>query len=257
MIHFVGAGPGAPDLITVRGKALLESADFIIYAGSLVNPALLAYAPDSCEVKNSATMTLEEVIDAMVQAEADGLTTVRLHTGDPSLYGAVREQFKALEGRGIAYDVVPGVSSFSAAAAALRAEFTLPGVSQTLIITREAGRTPMPADESLASLSSHQASMVLFLSAGLVDKVQQNLLAGGYEPSTPAAVVYKASWPEEQVIHTCVGALAQSVREAAIDRTALLVVGDFLADEGERSCLYDPSFSTAFRMADGTNSKRE
>ena len=200
MVHFVGAGPGAPDLLTLRGAGLLRQAGCVIYAGSLVNPALLALAPDGCRIYNSAEMTLEQVLDAISAAEADGLDTVRLHTGDPCVYGAVREQMDALDARGIEWDDTPGVSSFCAAAAALGAEYTLPGVSQSVIITRLAGRTPVPEQESLAALASHGASMVIFLSAGMLDRVQAELLAGGaYAPSTPAALVYKASWPEERL----------------------------------------------------------
>ena len=186
MVHFVGAGPGAPDLITLRGAALLERADQVIYAGSLVNPALLARCKAGCRILNSAAMTLEQVIAAMAEAEAQGLTTVRLHTGDPSLYGAIREQMAALDKRGIEYDVTPGVSSFCAAAASLHAEYTLPGLSQSLIITRMAGRTPVPERESVAAMAQHGASMALFLSAGMLDKLQAELLKGAYTGDTPA-----------------------------------------------------------------------
>ena len=199
MIHFVGAGCGAADLITVRGKALLEQADVIVYAGSLVNPALLEYKKEGCRVYDSARMTLEEVLAVMQEAEAAGLDTVRLHTGDPCLYGAIREQMDQLDHRGIPYDYCPGVSAFSGAAAALKMEYTLPDVSQSVIITRMAGRTPVPARESVRSFAAHGATMVLFLSAGLLRETQNELLAGGYEPDTPAAIVYKASWPDESV----------------------------------------------------------
>ena len=195
MVHFVGAGPGAPDLITLRGAELLKQADVIIYAGSLVNPALLDMAREDCEIHNSAKMTLEQVIDVMKQAEAAGKTTVRLHTGDPCVYGAIREQMDALDELGISYDDVPGVSSFCGAAAALRAEYTLPGVSQSVIITRLAGRTPVPDAESLSSMASHGASMAVFLSSGMLGRVQEELLKGAYTEDTPAALVYKATWP--------------------------------------------------------------
>ena len=175
MVHFVGAGPGAPDLITLRGAALLKQADVIIYAGSLVNPALLELARADCEVHNSAEMTLEQVIGVMKQAEAAGKTTVRLHTGDPCVYGAIREQMDALDELGIPYDDVPGVSSFCGAAAALRAEYTLPGVSQSVILTRLAGRTPVPEAESLPSMASHGASMAVFLSGGMLERVQEEI----------------------------------------------------------------------------------
>ena len=236
MVHFVGAGPGAPDLITQRGAALLQGADCIIYAGSLVNPALLGLAKPGCALYNSAEMTLEQVLDVMRQTEAAGKTTVRLHTGDPCLYGAIREQMDT-----------PGVSSFCGAAAALNAEYTLPTVSQTVIITRMEGRTPVPEKEKLASLASHGATMVIFLSIGLIDKVQEALLQGAYTSATPAAVVYKASWPEQKIVRCTVGTLAESTRRNGITKTALIVVGDFLGTRYERSKLYDPAFTTAFR----------
>ena len=250
MVHFVGAGSGAPDLITVRGARLLGEADVVIYAGSLVNPALLDATKPGCEIHDSAKMTLEEVIAVIRQAEAEGKTTVRLHTGDSSIYGAVREQFDALEKLGIDYDVCPGVSAFCGAAAALRAEYTLPNVSQTVIITRMEGRTPVPERERLASLAAHGATMVIFLSIGLIDKVQSALLQGAYTPDTPAAVVYKASWPEEKIVQCTVGSLAESTRAAGITKTALIVVGDFLGTQYERSKLYDPAFTTEFRKGE-------
>ena len=247
MVHFVGAGPGAPDLITLRGAELLKQADCIIYAGSLVNPALLGLAKAGCAIYNSAEMTLEQVLAVMGDMEAAQKTTVRLHTGDPCLYGAIREQMDALDGLGISYDDTPGVSSFCGAAAALNAEYTLPGVSQTVIITRMEGRTPVPEGEKLTALASHGATMVIFLSIGLVTEVQSALLQGAYDENTPAAVVYKATWPEERVLHCTVGTLAESVRRAGITKTALIVVGDFLADSYERSKLYDPAFTTEYR----------
>ena len=247
MVHFVGAGPGAPDLITRRGAALLADADCIIYAGSLVNPALLGLAKPGCVLYNSAEMTLEQVLDTIRAAEKAGGTTVRLHTGDPCLYGAIREQMDALDADGIPYDDTPGVSSFCGAAAALCAEYTLPNVSQTVIITRMEGRTPVPEGERLAALAAHGATMVIFLSIGLVEKVQAALLQGAYTVQTPAAVVYKATWLEQKIVHCTVGNLAQSTREAGITKTALIVVGDFLAARYDRSKLYDPAFTTAFR----------
>ena len=251
MVHFVGAGPGAPDLITQRGAALLQGADCIIYAGSLVNPALLGLAKPGCAIYNSAEMTLEQVLDTIRATEQAGGTTVRLHTGDPCLYGAIREQMDALDADGIPYDDTPGVSSFCGAAAALCAEYTLPNVSQTVIITRMEGRTPVPERETLARLASHGATMVIFLSIGLVDKVQEALLQGAYTPGTPAAVVYKATWPEQKTVRCTVGTLAESVHAAHITKTALIVVGGFLGQNYERSKLYDPAFTTAFRK--GTN----
>ena len=247
MIHFVGAGPGAVDLITVRGKTLLEQADQIIYAGSLVNPELLDYKKESAVVYDSAKMTLEEVVEKIQEAESTGKMTVRLHTGDPCVYGAIREQMDALDAMGIAYDDTPGVSSFCGAAAALNAEYTLPGVSQTVIITRMEGRTPVPEGERLAALAAHGATMVIFLSIGLIDRVQDALLQGAYTAATPAAVVYKATWPEQKIVHCTVGTLAESTRAAGITKTALIVVGDFLAAQYDRSKLYDPAFTTEFR----------
>ena len=249
MVHFVGAGPGAPDLITLRGAALLKQADVIIYAGSLVNPALLELARADCEVHNSAAMTLEQVIGVMKQAEAAGKTTVRLHTGDPCVYGAIREQMDALDELGIPYDDVPGVSSFCGAAAALRAEYTLPGVSQSVILTRLAGRTPVPEAESLASMASHGASMAVFLSGGMLERVQEALLKGAYTEDTPAALVYQAPWPEETTVRCTVGTLAQAGEEHGIRKTALVLVGDFLDSPYEKSKLYDPTFTTEFREA--------
>ena len=247
MVHFVGAGPGAPDLITRRGAALLQEADCIIYAGSLVNPALLGLAKPECAVYNSAEMTLEQVLDVMRRVEAAGGTTVRLHTGDPCLYGAIREQMDALDADGIPYDDTPGVSSFCGAAAALNAEYTLPGVSQTVIITRMEGRTPVPERESIRSLAAHQATMVLFLSTSLTELLQDELLAGGYTADTPAAVVYKATWPEEHIFRCTVGTLHETVTGNGLTKTSLIVVGNCLGDTYLRSLLYHPNFTTEFR----------
>lgn len=248
MVHFVGAGPGAPDLITLRGAELLRAADCIIYAGSLVNPALLALARDGCAVYNSAEMTLEQVLAVMQEQERLSHETVRLHTGDASLYGAIREQMDQLDRLGIAYDDVPGVSSFCGAAAAACAEYTLPGISQTVIITRMAGRTPVPEREALSKLAAHGVSMVIFLSAGMLPAVQRALLQGAYTEATPAALVYKATWPEEKVVRCTLGTLAQAGADHQITKTALILVGDFLAPAGyDRSKLYDPGFTTEFR----------
>ena len=247
MVHFVGAGPGAPDLITLRGAELLKTADVVIYAGSLVNPALLELCRADCEIRNSAEMTLEQVLSAMEAAEQAGKTTVRLHTGDPCLYGAVREQMDALNRLGIPYDVTPGVSSFCGAAAALGAEFTLPGVSQSVIITRMAGRTPVPEGERLEELARHGASMAVFLSAGMLEEVQAALLQGAYTADTPAAIVYKATWPEEEIVRCTVGTLAESGAAAGIRKTAMILVGGFLSGAYERSKLYDPAFTTEYR----------
>lgn len=247
MVHFVGAGPGAEDLITVRGLKLIQSADVIIYAGSLVNPALLKEAKENCRIYNSAYMTLEEVLAAMEEAEKNSLTTVRLHTGDPSIYGAVREQMDELDRRGIAYDVCPGVSSFCGAAASLKAEYTLPELSQTIIISRAEGRTMVPEKESLRALAAHGSTMILFLSALLAGKVREELTAGGLEPDTPVAVVYKATWPEEKVLHTTLGRLPEEMEREGICKTALIIVGKVLDSEAVRSKLYDAGFSTEFR----------
>lgn len=247
MVHFIGAGSGAADLITVRGARLLAEADVIIWAGSLVNPALLEYAKPGCEIHDSAKLTLEGVIDIICAAEAAGKTTARLHTGDPSLFGAVREQFDALDTRGIGYDVCPGVSALCGAAAALRCEYTLPEVCQSLIVTRAAGRTPVPDRARLRALAAHRSAMALFLSAALAGDVQRELIEGGYPPDTPAAVVYKATWPDERVWRCTLGTLAQTVRDNALTRTALIVIGDCLGACGTRSKLYDPGFSTGFR----------
>ena len=251
MINFVGAGCGAPDLITVRGMRLLEKADVIIYAGSLVNPELLEYAPDHCEIHNSAMMTLDEVISVMVQAEKENKMTVRLHTGDSSVFGAIREQMDRLDTLGISYEVCPGVSSFCGAAAALNAEYTLPDVSQTVILTRMAGRTPVPEREQIRSLAAHHATMVIFLSAGMTKKLSEELIAGGYGPDTPAAIVYKASWPEEKVCRCTVGTLEDTAKANGISKTALITVGNFLGDDYSLSKLYDPEFETEFRKSKG------
>lgn len=249
MVHFVGAGSGAADLITVRGAKLLAEADVVIYAGSLVNPELLNYTKKDCEIHDSARMTLEEVLEVIKRAETEGKNTIRLHTGDSSIYGAVREQFDSLEAAGIAYDVCPGVSSFCGAAASLKAEYTLPGISQTVIITREAGKTPVPERESIRSLAAHQATMILFLSTSLSEKLQSNLISGGYPEETPAAVVYKATWPEEKIFRCTVGTLHHTVTENGLKKTALIIVGNCLGDDYLRSLLYDPGFTTEFRKA--------
>ena len=237
MVHFVGAGSGAPDLITLRGARFLGEADVVIYAGSLVNPELLTLTKPGCELHDSAKLTLEEVIALVEAAERMGKTTVRLHTGDPSIYGAVREQFDELAKRGIAFDVCPGVSSFCGAAAALRTEYTLPDVSQTVIITRAAGRTPVP----------ERATMVLFLSTALTETLQGELLAGGYAAETPAAIVYKATWSEEKIFRCTVGTLHETAEENRLRKTALIVVGGCLGKEYLRSMLYHPDFTTEYR----------
>ena len=261
MIYFVGAGSGAPDLITVRGAKLLGEADVIVYAGSLVNPALLDYAKEDCAIYDSAKMTLEEVIAVMAPAARAGKTVVRLHTGDPCVYGAHREQMDALDARGVDYEVVPGVSSFCGAAAALRQEYTLPGISQSVVITRLSGRTPMPAGEGMRTMAESGSTMVIFLSSGMLAELSAELLAAGRSSDEPAALVYKATWPEERVVRCTVGTLADAGAREGIDRTALVVVGRVLGARGglahdgaqaesyERSKLYDPSFATGYRKA--------
>lgn len=252
MVHIVGAGPGAPDLITVRGKELLERADVIIYAGSLVNPALLEYRKTQCQVYDSAKMTLEEVIAVMAEAERQGKMTVRLHTGDPCIYGAIREQMDELEERGIPYDVCPGASSFCGAASSLKMEYTLPKITQSVIITRMAGRTPVPERESIASFAAHGATMVIFLSTGMLDQLSEELIKGGYLPDTPAAIVYKATWEDEKTIRCTVESLSASAKRKNIKKTALILVGNAVAQNGyERSKLYDPVFTTEYRKGTG------
>lgn len=250
MIYFVGAGSGAEDLITVRGQRLLQQADVIIYAGSLVNPELLKERKESCAIYNSAKMTLEEVIAVMVKAEKAGQMTVRLHTGDPCLYGAIREQMDILTEQGIAYESCPGVSSFCGAASALDLEYTLPEISQSVVITRMAGRTPVPERESIRAFAAHQATMVIFLSTGMLKQLSEELIAGGYEAETPAAIVYKATWPEEKKFICTVGTLEENAKREGITKTALILVGNVIGCQTyERSKLYDPTFATEFREA--------
>ena len=249
MVHFVGAGPGGPDLITLRGAELLKQADCVVYAGSLVNPALLGFVREGVPVYNSAHMTLEQVLEVLEQTERTGGNTVRLHTGDPCLYGAVREQMDQLDRRGIPWDVTPGVSSFCGAAAAAGVEYTLPGVSQSVIITRMAGRTPVPEGEKLSKMASHGCTMVLFLSTGLLEEVEKELMEGGYAPDTPAAIVYKATWPEQAVYRCTVSTLDATAKEHNVTKTALITVGGFLGDKYDRSKLYDPTFTHGYREA--------
>ena len=249
MVHFVGAGCGAVDLITVRGARLLREADVVIYAGSLVNPDLLKDCKEGCEIYNSATMTLEETTAVIVAAEAAGKITVRLHTGDSSIYGAVREQFDELIPRGIEFDVTPGVSAFCGAAASLKQEFTLPEVSQTVIITRMAGRTAVPEKESIRSLAAHRATMCMYLSTGLTKELQEQLLEGGYPGSTPVAVVFKASWPDERIYHCTVDTLHKTVTENNLTRTSLIIVGDCMGEEYTRSFLYHPDYERVITEA--------
>ncbi|MCR5268187.1 MAG: precorrin-4 C(11)-methyltransferase [Lachnospiraceae bacterium] len=250
MVHFVGAGPGAVDLITVRGMKLLSAADVIIYAGSLVNPKLLGYAKEGADIYNSAAMTLDEVCSVMIEAASSGKEIVRLHTGEPSIYGAVREQMDLLDQAGIAYDSCPGVSACFGAAAGINLEYTLPDVTQTLIITRLAGRTGVPDGEDMKLLASHHASMAIYLSAGMTEQLSQELIDGGYEEDTPAAIVYKATWDEEKRVLCTVGSLYEAAVRENITKTAIVLIGDAIAHSHyERSKLYDPAFSTSFRKA--------
>ena len=250
MVFFVGAGTGAADLITVRGMHLLKQADIIIYAGSLVNPELLQYAKSDCEIYNSAKMTLDEVIDIMQKAEGQNKKIVRLHTGDPSIYGAVREQMDELDTLGIAYESCPGVSACFGAAASLNLEYTLPEVSQSLIITRMEGKTKVPDKECIESFAAHQTSMAIYLSAGMLGELSKRLIAGGYRADTPAAIVYKVTWPEEESYICTIGSLEETAAAHGITKTALILVGDVIEHRGyEKSRLYAPDFSTEFRQA--------
>lgn len=250
-VYFVGAGPGAADLITVRGMKLIEQADVVIYAGSLVNPELLGYAKEDAEIFNSACMTLEQVVDVMEKAVSEGKTVCRLHTGDPSLYGAVREQMDALSELNISYETCPGVTAAFGAAAALDLEYTLPGITQSLVLTRMAGRTEVPEKESIESFAAHGASMAIYLSAGMLDELARRLIAGGYDPRTPAAIVYKATWPEEQILRCQVRDLDETAGKYGIRKTALVIVGGALSQSGyQKSKLYDKTFDTEFRKAE-------
>lgn len=249
-VYFVGAGPGAADLITVRGAKLISAADVIIYAGSLVNPELLSYAKEEAEIHNSAYMTLEEVLGVMKEAAAEEKTVCRLHTGDPSLYGAVREQMDALDELGISYESCPGVSAAFGAAASMDLEYTLPGLSQSLVITRMAGRTAVPERESIESWAAHGATMAIYLSAGMVRELTDRLTEGGYSEDTPAAIIYKATWPEEEYYFCRLGELPDTAEKHNITRTALILVGDAIGRSGyEKSKLYDSSFTTGYREA--------
>ncbi len=248
MITFVGAGPGDPELITVKGRKALEQADVVVYAGSLVPEDVLTWTRANCEKHNSASLSLDEQISIMASSHELGKTVVRLHTGDPSIYGAIGEQMRELDAKGIAYSVIPGVSSFLAAAAALPIELTLPGVSQTIILTRCAGRTPVPEKENIKSLAAHGATMVLFLSSGLLEETTQDLMTH-YSPQTPAALVQRASWKEQKVVRTTLEKIPEEARKNNIDRTALLLVGQALSNEGEVSKLYDATFAHGYREA--------
>lgn len=251
MIHFVGSGSGAVDLITVRGAKLLSQADVIVYAGSLVNPQLLdEYAKKDCKVYNSAKLHLDEVISIMIEAEKNNLTTVRLHTGDPSIYGAIREQMDRLKELNITYDVCPGVSSFCGMASSLKCEYTLPDISQTVIITRMEGRTPVPNREKISKLAKHGSTMIIFLSTGLLKELSVELIKGGYSPNTLAVIVYKATWEDEKICYCTVDTLYQTAQKNGITKTALIGIGGFLGNDYELSKLYDKHFSTEFRKGE-------
>ena len=253
MVHFVGAGPGAEDLITVRGARLLGEADVVIYAGSLVNPELLKYTGADCKIYDSSGMTLDEVIGQIKRAERENKTTVRLHTGDQSVYGAVREQMDELERLGIDFESCPGVTAAFGAAASLNLEYTLPGVSQSLIITRMEGRTAVPKRESIEGFAAHGASMAIYLSAGMMGELEGRLIAGGYKPDTPAAIVYKATWPDERIFVCNVKDLHETAQKNGIDRFALVLVGDAIRHSGyDRSRLYAPEFETGYRKSSET-----
>jgi precorrin-4/cobalt-precorrin-4 C11-methyltransferase len=247
MIKFIGAGPGDPELLTIKGKRAIDEADVIVYAGSLVNPDVLSGAKPTAVIHNSAYMNLDEVVSVLITAEKEGKKAVRVHTGDPSIYGAIREQIDILEKNGIECEVIPGVSSFLAAAAVLKKEYTLPSKSQTVILTRMEGRTPVPPKEKLIDLAKHNASMVIFLSVGFMDELVRTLKEAGYRPDTPVAVVYKATWPDQKVLIATLDDIAEKVKESKIEKTALTIVGDFLGNEYELSKLYDKHFTTGYR----------
>jgi precorrin-4/cobalt-precorrin-4 C11-methyltransferase len=245
-VIFLGAGPGDPELITLKGRRLLDSADLVVYAGSLVNTALLEGIKAACH--DSAAMDLEAIMQILAQGHREGLRVIRLHTGDPAIYGAIREQMQWLDQAAIPYQVVPGVSSAFAAAAALRKELTVPEVTQTVIFTRQAGRTPVPERESLRNLARAQATMCIFLSVSMMARVVDDLLAGGYEAETPVAVVERASWPDEQIVLGTLADIAAQVQASQIRKTAMIVVGPALAEDSRiASKLYDPAFSHEYR----------
>lgn len=252
MIYFIGAGPGAADLITVKGRDLLERADVVIYAGSLVSKEHLEYCRPDVQVYNSANMTLEDVMEIMTMEACMGKLVVRLHTGDPSIYGAIREQMVELDRVGLPYEVVPGVSSFTGAAAAINREFTLPGVTQTVILTRVEGRTPVPETEDLEKLASVGASMAIFLSISMIDKVIEKL-KNGYKRNVLVAVVERATWEDQRIIIGTLNDIAQKVKEKNITKCAQILVGDFIDCDFEKSLLYDKSFSHMYREGSENN----
>ncbi len=260
-VWIVGAGPGAPDLLTVRAQRLLKRADMVVYTDSLLDEAVLKMARRGARVQGSASLTLEEIVDLMQEAVARGETVVRLHSGDPSVFGAVLEQLRALQERGIPYEIVPGVSAAFAAAAALGIELTVPEVSQAVILARAAGRTPVPSGQELRRLASHGATLVLYLSAGLVEKVVEECLAGGYAPDTPAAIVYRASWPDQKVVRTPLSELATAAKAEGIVNHAVILIGRALGSDvwqaPVRSRLYSPDFAHSYRQAAESGSDAE
>lgn len=246
-VIFVGAGPGDPELITLKGYKALSETDVCIYAGSLVNPKLLEYCKEGCEIHDSAYMDLVEILEVCHQSVREGKTVVRLHTGDFSIYGSLREQIEGLSEKNIPYELVPGVSSFLGAASAVGCEYTVPEISQSVIITRMEGRTPVPPKESIRSFAAHQTSMVIFLSSTFVSEVCQELVEGGYNSKTPAAIVYKATWPEQEIIRGDLETLPELAKQHGIHKTSLIMVGDFLGQSFNYSKLYDPAFTHEFR----------
>ena len=247
-VYFIGAGPGDPELITVKAVKIIEKADVIIYAGSLVNKEVLGYAKETAQIYNSASMNLDEVLAVMVKAIQSGQMVARVHTGDPSIYGAIQEQMDALQEKAIEFEVIPGVSSFLAAAAALKQEYTLPDVTQTVILTRVEGRTPVPEKEKIRNLAKHQATMCIFLSVHAIGEVVEDLKAG-YAEDTPIVVIQKASWPDEKVVKGTLQDIAQKVAAAGITKTALIIVSNVFRGEYEKSLLYDKGFSHGYRTA--------
>ncbi len=247
-VYFIGAGPGDIELLTLKAKRIIEKADVLVYADSLVNPEVCGLAKKDAEIHGSASLSLNAIIEIIVNAVRQGKTVARLQSGDPSIYGAIQEQMAILDEKGIEYEVIPGVSSLFAAAAALKMELTVPEASQTVIVTRMEGRTPVPASENLRSLAAHQSTLAIFLSISMIEKVVAELLAGGYRPDTPAAVVYRASWKDEIVLRTTLDSLAERVKESGISQQALILVGDFLKSKKDaRSKLYDKNFKHEYR----------
>jgi precorrin-4/cobalt-precorrin-4 C11-methyltransferase len=248
-VYFIGAGPGDPEFLTIKAKRIIEQADVIIYADSLINPDICAFAREGAEIHRSAPLNLEEITDIIVNAVSQGKMVARLQSGDPAIYGAIREQMDILDEKGIEYEIIPGISSLFAAAAVLKTELTVPELSQTVIITRMEGRTPVPDKGSLKRLAMHHASLAIFLSASLAEQVAAGLMSGGYQPETPAAVVYRVSWPDERILHTTLKNLAQDVKSAGIKKQALILTGDFLDSKAgkQRSKLYNRDFKHEYR----------